>query len=70
LADQAAINEAIGQSVQWKSTDKWQSVQIWREFGNQMLTQRRTEVQARLGDLVNRFVNTFRPRIEAVLRDQ
>jgi hypothetical protein len=70
LADQAAINEAIGQSVQWKSTDKWQSVQIWREFGNQMLTQRRTEVQAWLGDLVNRFVNTFRPRIEAVLRDQ
>jgi hypothetical protein len=35
-----------------------------------MLTQRRTEVQAWLGDLVNRFVNTFRPRIEAVLRDQ
>ncbi len=70
LADQAAINEAIGQPVQWKSTDKWQSVQIWREFGNQMLTQRRTEVQVWLGDLVNRFVNTFRPRIEAVLRDQ
>ena len=70
LADQAAINESIGQPVQWKSTDKWQSVQIWREFGNQMLTQRRTEVQVWLGDLVNRFVNTFRPRIEAVLRDQ
>ena len=70
LADQAAINEAIGQPVQWRSTDKWQSVQIWREFGDQMLTQRRAEVQAWLGDLVNRFVNTFRPRIEAVLRDQ
>lgn len=70
LADQTAINAAIGQPVQWESNDKWHSVQIWREFGSQMLTQRRAEVQAWLGDLMNRFVNTFRPRIEAVLRDQ
>ncbi|MCF7789933.1 MAG: DUF4268 domain-containing protein [Prosthecobacter sp.] len=70
MADQTAINAAIGQPVQWASSDKWHSVQIWRDFGDQMLTQRRAEVQAWLGDLVNRFVNTFRPRIEALLRDQ
>ena len=69
LADQTSINAAIGQPVQWQTTDKWQSVQIWREFGDQMLTKRRAEVQAWLGDLMNRFINTFRPRIDAVLRD-
>jgi len=68
--DLAVINEAIGQPVSWSSTDTWQSVHIWREFGDQMLTKRRTEVQAWLGDLVNRFVNTFRPRIETLLREQ
>ena len=70
LEDQAAINEAIGQPIKWDSNDKYQGVAIWREFGDQMLTSRRAEVQAWLGDVVNRFVNTFRPRIEAVLRDE
>ncbi|MFZ2279992.1 MAG: DUF4268 domain-containing protein [Prosthecobacter sp.] len=70
MADQTAINAAIGQPVQWASSDKWHSVQIWRDFGDQMLTQQRAEVQEWLGDLMNRFVNTFRPRIDAVLRDQ
>ena len=70
LADQAAINEAIGQPVKWYSTDNWQGIAIWREFGDQMLTSRRAEVQAWLGDVVNRFINTFRPRIESLLRDE
>lgn len=70
LEDQAAINEAIGQPIKWDSNDKYQGVAIWREFGDHMLTSRRAEVQAWLGDVVNRFVNTFRPRIEAVLRDE
>lgn len=70
LEDQAAINEAIGQPIKWYSTDDWQGMAIWCEFGDQMLTNRRAEVQAWLGDVVNRFVNTFRPRIESLLRDE
>jgi hypothetical protein len=70
LEDQTAINEAIGQPIKWESNDKWQGINIWREFGDQMLTKHRAEVQAWLGDVVNRFVNTFRPRIESLLRDE
>ncbi|MCX6878066.1 MAG: DUF4268 domain-containing protein [Verrucomicrobia bacterium] len=70
LEEQAAVNEAIGQPLKWYTTDNWQGVAIWREFGDQMLTSRRAEVQAWLGDVVNRFVNTFRPRIESLLRDE
>ena len=47
--------------VEWKSDDKWHTIHIWRKFGDQMLTSHRAEVQAWLGDVVNRFINAFRP---------
>ncbi len=70
LADQAAINAAIGQPVRWVSDGKYQGIDLWRDFGDQMLTKRRADVQAFLGDVVNRFINAFRPRIDAHLRDE
>jgi hypothetical protein len=68
LKDKAAIDEAIGQPLDWPHEGHW--VAIWKTFGDQILTQHRYEAQAWLGDVVNRFVNTFRPRIESLLRDQ
>jgi hypothetical protein len=68
LEDQAAINEAIGLPLEWNTEGQW--IAVWKPFGNSMLTERRVEAQAWLGDVVNRFINTFRPRIEAALRDQ
>lgn len=70
LADQDAIHEAIGQPLKWQSSEKGQWIALWHKFGDQMLMQRRAEVQAWLGDIVNRFINVFRPRIESVLREQ
>jgi len=70
-ADKTAINEAIGQPVEWWSDSaKSSSVEIWRKFGPQMFTDQRAEVQAWLGELVNRFVNAFRPRIQSLLKEQ
>jgi hypothetical protein len=70
LEDRSAIDAAIGHPVKWSSTDKWQAIQIWRDFGDHMLTQHRAEVQAWLGDVTNRFINAFRPRITSLLHDQ
>jgi hypothetical protein len=70
LEDRSAIDAAIGQPVKWEVTDKWQTVSIWRKFGDGMLTARRGEVQAWLGEVTNSFVNAFRPRIESIARDQ
>jgi len=70
LEDSAALNEAIGQPLEWMSDDTSLWVAVWRDFGDDMLTQRRAEVQAWLGDLANRFVNAFRPRIESLIRGQ
>jgi hypothetical protein len=70
-ADKTAINDAIGLPLEWWSDSaKSSSVEIWRKFGPQMLTERSAEVQAWLGDVLNRFVNTFRPRIQSLLREQ
>jgi hypothetical protein len=46
------------------------SDQVWHKFGDRLLPQYRVEAQEWLGDVVNRFVNTFRPRIESLLRDE
>jgi len=58
----------LSQPLEWNTDGQW--VAVWRKFGDQMLTQCRAEVQAWLGDVVNRFINTFRPRIASLLRDE
>ncbi len=69
LADKAVLEQEVGQPLQWKRTDKWQSVQVWRKYGDRLLPEHRTESQKWLGDVVNQFVNAFRPRIDAALRE-
>lgn len=68
--DQAAINEEIGLPIEWHDDERGQWVAIWNNIGDGMMTARRAETLAWLGDVVNRFINTFRPRIESLLRDQ
>lgn len=70
LEEKDTINEEIGVPIEWHNNDKDQWVAIWKNIGEGMMTTRRAETQAWLGDVVNRFVNTFRPRIESLLRDQ
>lgn len=70
LADKTLIEEEIGHQLQWSRNDKGQGVSVWHKFGDRLLPQYRNEAQAWLGDILNRFVNTFRPRIESLLRDE
>lgn len=70
LADKSLIEKEIGQQLVWNRDDKGQSIAIWHKFGDRLLPQYRAEAQKWLGDVVNRFVNTFRPRIESLLRDE
>ena len=70
LADKFLIEEEIGQQLVWNRDDKCSSIAIWHKFGDRLLPQYRADAQKWLGDVVNRFVNTFRPRIESLLRDE
>jgi uncharacterized protein DUF4268 len=70
-ADRTAIDEAIGHPLDWGTEgEKSVGIEIWRECDPQMLTKQRAEVQAWLGDMLNRFVNAFRPRIQSLLKEQ
>jgi hypothetical protein len=71
LAESSAeIESEIGGSnpLKWFSSRSGQGAEVWRNFGPNILTENSTEAKAWLGDLVNRFVNAFRPRIESILR--
>jgi hypothetical protein len=70
LSARGTIEASIGDELRWDSNDKGNVVAIWRTFGGQMLKEQREAVLAWLGDYVNRFVNTFRPRITSLLREQ
>jgi hypothetical protein len=70
LADKSVIEEEIGQQLVWNRDDKGQSIAVWHKIGDRLLPQYRADAQKWLGDVVNRFVNTFRPRIESLLRDE
>lgn len=70
LADKTWIEQEIGQQLLWNRDDKNQSIAVWHKFGDRLLPQYRAEAQKWLGDVVNRFVNTFRPRIESLLREE
>ena len=70
LEDKDAINKEIGLPIEWNNNEKGQWIHIWKNIGDGMVTTHRAEAQAWLGDVVNRFINTFRPRIESLLRDQ
>ena len=70
VADKSLIEEEIGQQLDWNRVDKGQSIAVWHKFGDRLLPLYRADAQKWLGDVVNRFVNSFRPRIESVLRDE
>jgi len=69
LADKDAIEKDIGQPIELKRDEKNQWVTIWHTLGAPLLPKHKAEAQKWLGDMVNFFVNAFRPRITAALRD-
>ncbi len=70
LAEKATIESEVEQELKWDRNDKNQVVHVWKKFGARLFPEHRQEAQKWLGDVVNRFVNTFRPRIDAALRNQ
>jgi hypothetical protein len=69
LTQRAEIDEALAHSVQWDTTETGQGINIWQNFGDGLMTEHRTEVQKWLGEVINRFVNVFRPRVISLLKD-
>lgn len=65
--DKAAIEKAIEQSMWWNSTDGL-SIGVKIEFGDWDNAADREKAMVFLLTMTNRFVNVFRPRLEAFFR--
>jgi hypothetical protein len=60
----------LGVDVVWVSNNGKHEIACRQEYSGMILNDHRTEAQEWLADRVNRFITTFRPRIEQLLREQ
>lgn len=69
LSDKDAIDEELGIPVEWESKDGKYSIWSHRTYDDPKDEKHREEIKSYLNDTINRFVNTFRPRLERIAED-
>lgn len=69
LTDKEAINKELGIPVEWESIDGKHSIWTHRTYDGPRDEKHREAIKAFLNDTVNRFVNTFRPRLARIAED-
>lgn len=67
--DREEITQDLGLDVEWDSIDGKNTVTIKRNFDELFAESNREEIKRFFSDSVNRFVNTFRPRLQKILDD-
>jgi hypothetical protein len=67
--DRAAIEHDLGVPVEWKSDGVKHLITTERKFPGPILEASAAEVRRKLVDWTNRYVNTFRPRLEKLARE-
>jgi hypothetical protein len=68
FAEKESIEEALGAPLEWKSKDGTFSIAAVTKLGDWSDPENRERVMQFLLAITNRFVNAFRPRLEAFLR--
>ena len=70
LADKDAINSELGINVEWEAKgDNKYSIWAHRIYDNPKDDKYREEIKLFLADTINRYVNTFRPRLSRIAED-
>jgi hypothetical protein len=69
-SDKLSIEHELGIDVAWKSENGKHEVSCRKEYSGIILKDHRVSAQEWFADRVNRFITTFRPRIEQLIRDQ
>ena len=69
LVDKDTIEEELGIPVAWQSRDGKHSIWSHRIFDDTKAEKNREEIKEFLNDTINRFVNTFRPRLARIAED-
>ena len=69
LADREAIDDAISPEVQWQTDGEHHKIIVRHAFDDVWSDACRKDVHGFFGDMVNRFVNAFRPRLEQIVAE-
>ena len=67
--EQKGIDRELGGEPDWKSEDGKHSVTVRRNFPDLKSEEFRDDIREWLSDCANRFVNTFRHRIERIMEE-
>jgi hypothetical protein len=67
-ADRESISNALGVPAEWaKGRDERQLIKTSRSFPGRLLEDNADEVRRYLADVVNRYINVFKPRLERLV---
>jgi len=64
------IDRELGIPVRWENDGEQRWISISKRYPGELLTAHRAEVGELLADWTNRFITTFRPRLEALVRER
>ena len=67
--DKVEIERALGIPVEWESDGAKHWIVSAKNYGGRLIEDHAEEIQARMADHVNRYVNVFRPRLEKLVRE-
>jgi hypothetical protein len=70
VAERDAIEKELAIPVEWESNDGKYMIIARRSYPGKILSEHRCDAKTWIADRVNRFVTVFRPRVEALLRDE
>ena len=70
FADRDGIEKELAIPVEWESNDGKYMIIAQDPYPGKILTEHRSDAKIWLPDRVNRFVTVFRPRLEAILREE
>lgn len=69
LAQKDEVNSDLGIDVEWRSSGGKNMILISKRFDDLFADRHRDEIMQFFSETVNRFVNTFRPRLQRIVED-
>ncbi len=67
VADRENISKALGVPVEWKSKDQKHMIQTLKGFSGAIPEDNADELSRYLADVLNRYINVFKPRLERLV---
>ena len=67
VADRESISKALGVPAEWKSKDQKHVIETLKSFSGSIPEDHPDELRLYLADVLNRYINVFKPRLERLM---